>query len=119
MAICAAVDGLGICLDSMLLAEQELRGGRLVVLFPETAMTVRGHGFVTLRSKADTPKVREFRTWLFTELRETKAWWDEFSWGRGPTLEGWSPDSWQQQFLGAQRRLGGSSLSSANDARRR
>ena len=45
-----------ICLDSMLLAEQELRSGRLVVLFPETAMSVRGHGFVTLRSKADTPR---------------------------------------------------------------
>ena len=42
MAIRAAVDSLGICLDSMLLAEQELRSGSLVVLFPETAMTVRG-----------------------------------------------------------------------------
>jgi LysR family glycine cleavage system transcriptional activator len=78
MAIRAAVDGLGICLDSMLLAEQELRSGELIVLFPETAMTVRGHGFVTLRSKVDTPRVTAFRTWLFAELAKTKAWWDEF-----------------------------------------
>ena len=78
MAICAAVDGIGICLDSMLLAEQELRSGKLIVLFPETAMVVRGHGFVTLRSKADTQKVMQFRTWLFAQLHETKAWWDEF-----------------------------------------
>jgi LysR family glycine cleavage system transcriptional activator len=78
MAIRAAVDGLGICLDSMLLAEQEFRSGSLIVLFPETVMTVRGHGFVTLRSKADTPKVMGFRTWLFAELANTKSWWDEF-----------------------------------------
>jgi LysR family transcriptional regulator, glycine cleavage system transcriptional activator len=36
MAIRAAADGLGICLDSMLLAEQELRSGHLVVVLPET-----------------------------------------------------------------------------------
>ena len=78
MAIRAAVDGLGICLDSMLLAEQELRSGSLVVLFPETAMTVRGHGFVALRSKADAPRVKGFRTWLFAELQQTKAWWEGF-----------------------------------------
>ena len=83
MAICAAVDGIGICLDSMLLAEQELRSGRLVVLFPETAMSVRGHGFVTLRSKADTPKVMHFREWLFAELEQTKSWWEEFLAGDG------------------------------------
>ena len=78
MAICAAVDGLGICLDSMLLAEQELRKGKLIVLFPETAMNVRGHGFVTLRSKSDMPKVMDFRNWLFGELEQTKQWWNEF-----------------------------------------
>ncbi len=75
MAICAAVDGLGVCLDSMLLAEQELRAGKLIVLFPETAISVRGHGFVTLRSKAESPKVRAFRDWLFAELEKTKSWW--------------------------------------------
>jgi LysR family glycine cleavage system transcriptional activator len=78
MAICAAVDGLGICLDSMLLAEQELRSGKLIVIFPETAMTVRGHGFVTLRSKSQTPKVMDFCNWLFEELEQTKQWWNEF-----------------------------------------
>ena len=67
MAIRAAVDGLGVCLDSMLLAEQELRAG-LVVVLPETAMTVRGHAFLTLRSKADSLQVVAFREWLFAEL---------------------------------------------------
>ena len=78
MAIRAAVDGLGVCLDSMLLAEQELRAGSLVVVLPETAMKVRGHGFTTLRSKAGSLKVVAFREWLFAELEQTKAWWESF-----------------------------------------
>ena len=61
MAIRAAVDGLGVCLDSMLLAEQELRSGQLVAVLPETAMTARGHAFITLRSKSATHKVTDFR----------------------------------------------------------
>ena len=76
MAIRAASDGLGVCLDSMLLAEQELRSGQLVVLFPETAMTVRGHAFLTLRAKSDIRRVAAFRAWLFEELSLTKAWWE-------------------------------------------
>jgi len=78
MAIRAAMDGLGVCLDSMLLAEQELRAGNLVVVLPETAMKVRGHGFATLRSKADSLKVVAFREWLFGELERTKFWWEKF-----------------------------------------
>lgn len=77
MAIRAAADGLGVCLDSMLLAEQELRSGQLVVVLPETAMSVRGHGFTTLRAKSAMPKVADFRAWLFSELRQTERWWQD------------------------------------------
>lgn len=76
MGIRAAVDGLGICLDSMLMAEQELRSGILVVVLPQTAMRSRGHGFVTLRSKAGTPGVTAFRGWLLEELDQTRQWWE-------------------------------------------
>jgi LysR family glycine cleavage system transcriptional activator len=76
MGIRAAVDGLGICLDSMLMAEQELRSGMLVVLLPETAMRSRGHGVLTLRSKAGTPGVTAFRHWLLDELSQTRRWWE-------------------------------------------
>ena len=57
-----------------------------MVLFPDTATTVCGHGFVTLRSKKDSPKVLGFRTWLFAELLETQACWESFlaAQGRGP-----------------------------------
>lgn len=78
MAIRAAVDGLGVCLDSMLLAEQEIRGGQLVVVLPETAMTARGHAFLTLRSKNASAGVGDFRVWLFDELERSHAWCLEF-----------------------------------------
>jgi LysR family glycine cleavage system transcriptional activator len=41
-------------------------------------MTVQGHGFVTLRSKTDLPKIRSFREWLFEELAKTHEWADRF-----------------------------------------
>ena len=78
MGIRAAVDGLGVCLDSMLLAEEELRSGRLVVVLPETAMTARGHGFTTLRSRSEGPKVATFRSWISEEVRRSKVWWEGF-----------------------------------------
>jgi LysR family glycine cleavage system transcriptional activator len=78
MAISAAVDGLGVCLDSLLLAEQELRAGKLIIPFAGDVMTVQGHGFVTLRSKTDLPKIRSFREWLFDELAKTHEWANQF-----------------------------------------
>ena len=78
MAISAAVDGLGVCLDSLLLAEQELRAGKLIIPFAGDVMTFQGHGFVTLRSKADLPNIRNFRNWLFDELAATHEWANRF-----------------------------------------
>lgn len=76
LAIRAAVDGLGVCLDSMLLAEQELRSGQLVVVLPETAMRARGHGLAFLRTRGGTRKIEEFRAWLFEEVERTRGWWE-------------------------------------------
>lgn len=75
MAIRAAVDGLGVCLDSMLLAEQELRAGSLVVVLPETAQSIRGHAMVVLRSRIHAEKIEAFTSWMFRELEQTEAWW--------------------------------------------
>ena len=76
MAISAAVDGLGVCLDSILLAERELLAGKLVIPFAAEAMTAQGHGFVTLKSAVDLPKIRIFREWLFGQIGadKTEAW---------------------------------------------
>ncbi|UEM24193.1 LysR family transcriptional regulator (plasmid) [Skermanella mucosa] len=78
MAISAAVDGLGVCLDSLLLAEQEIRTGKLIVPFPGDCMKAQGHGFLTLRTKTDLPKIRSFREWLFAELGRTLDWAERF-----------------------------------------
>ena len=48
------------------------------VVLRETAMKVRGHGFTTLRSTADSLKVVAIREWLFAELEQTRAWWESF-----------------------------------------
>ena len=76
MAIRAAVDGLGVYLDSMLLAEDEIKNGQLIVVLPETALRARAHGLLCLRSRAGSPKVEQFRAWLFAEVNRTKAWWE-------------------------------------------
>lgn len=75
MAISAAVDGLGVCLDSMLLAQQEISSGRLIMPFgPGKTLKVQGHSLLVLKSKAELPKVRAFRDWLAAELAETTRW---------------------------------------------
>ena len=73
MALSAAADGLGICLDSLLLAERELETGRLVAPFGVDGLEVSGYSFNTLKSSADLPKVRNFHDWLFSELQDTPA----------------------------------------------
>lgn len=89
MAISAAVDGMGVCLDSLLLARQELQAGKLVVPFPTHGMKAQGHGFVTLKSTSSLPKIRAFRDWLFDELAQGLQWEQRYlaSLGPGQSLE--------------------------------
>ena len=68
MSIGAAVDGLGICLESLLLAQREIESGRLVAPLGTDGLQVRGYTFNVLKSNVDLPKVRAFGDWLFTEL---------------------------------------------------
>lgn len=68
MAISAAVDGLGVCLESLLLAQRELETGRLVAPFGFEGPRIQGYTFNMLRSRADLPKIRSFQNWLFGEL---------------------------------------------------
>jgi LysR family glycine cleavage system transcriptional activator len=68
MSIGAAVDGHGVCLESLLLAQRELETGRLVAPFGTDGPTVQGYTFNTLKSSAELPKVSNFHDWLFSEL---------------------------------------------------
>lgn len=68
MSVNAAVDGLGICLESLILVERELQTGRLVAPFGYEGLPVNGYTLLVLRSRAELPKIRWFNEWLFGEL---------------------------------------------------
>lgn len=71
MAISAAADGGGVCLESLLLVQRELETGRLVAPFGFDGLKVNGYTLNLLKSCADLPKVRSFQDWLFEELERS------------------------------------------------
>ncbi|MBD5800618.1 Glycine cleavage system transcriptional activator [Azoarcus sp. Aa7] len=73
MALSAAVDGLGVCLESLLLAQRELETGRLVAPLGLDGPKVQGYTFNLLKSRAELPKIRNFQDWLFGELEKKPA----------------------------------------------
>ncbi|NYT84286.1 LysR substrate-binding domain-containing protein [Pollutimonas harenae] len=71
MAISAAVDGLGVILDSRLQTEREVASGKLVLpLGTEPALLVY-HRLLYLQAKAHLPKMVAFKDWLFDQLNES------------------------------------------------
>ncbi len=70
MSISAAVDGLGVCLESLLFVQRELAAGKLIMPLGLDGLKVRAHSMMILKSKADLPRIVAFRQWLFTELAE-------------------------------------------------
>lgn len=73
MAISAAIDGLGVCLESQMLAQRELDSGRLVLPFGPEGPLMHCHSLTYLASRARLPKMRVFREWLFETLAESNA----------------------------------------------
>jgi len=75
MAISAAADGLGVCLDSTRLAARDLANGRLVMpLAGRTRdLTETGHHLVYPRRNAGRPIVMAFTRWLLAEFAATGA----------------------------------------------
>lgn len=70
MSINAAIDGLGVCLESLMLARRELDSGRLVLPFGDEGPRIRCHSLVYLASRARLPKMKLFREWLLEALRQ-------------------------------------------------
>lgn len=70
MAIAAAADGLGVCLESTRLAEKELASGRLVTPLDGISRDVSEthHFFVYPKRNAERPVVLAFARWLLGEL---------------------------------------------------
>jgi LysR family glycine cleavage system transcriptional activator len=73
MSIYAAVDGMGVCLESKLLAERQLASGTLVVPFENRVPKIECHSLNYLSSRIRLPKMRIFRDWLWQELAESPA----------------------------------------------
>ena len=71
MAITAAVDGMGVLLDSLLLVQRELAAGTLVAPLGMDGPRVQGYTFNVLRSQSELPKIRAFQDWLFQELERS------------------------------------------------
>jgi LysR family glycine cleavage system transcriptional activator len=68
MSIGAAVDGMGVCLESSLVAQRELAAGRLVAPFGMEGIRLQGYTLHSLRSQENLKKIRDFCNWLMPEL---------------------------------------------------
>ncbi|MDR8071855.1 transcriptional regulator GcvA [Burkholderia cenocepacia] len=68
MAISAATDGAGVCLESLLLVQRELDAGKLIAPLGFDGLRVKGYTLNLLKSSVDLPKVKSFQDWLFEEL---------------------------------------------------
>ena len=81
MAISAAADGLGICLDSTRLAERELTSGRLVEPLAGKAVNPGDaqHVLVYPERNRDRPAVIAFTQWLLAELEVERGEQNEVS----------------------------------------
>ena len=73
MSIFAAVDGLGVCLESRLLVERQLDSGRLVLPFGPEGPRIPCHSLNYLESRAGLPKMRLFREWLHAALQDSPS----------------------------------------------
>ena len=68
MSISAAVDGLGVCLESLLLTERERASGRPAVPFCTDGPRLHCHSMLVLKSRISIWKIVLFREWLIREL---------------------------------------------------
>lgn len=75
LAILAAVQGLGVALESTRLVEAELASGRLVAPLAETSVPVRyvGHYLVHPRHTQPRKTLRQFSEWLLQRLGATTS----------------------------------------------
>jgi LysR family glycine cleavage system transcriptional activator len=70
MSISAAIDGLGVCLESRLLVERELASGALVMPLGDEGPLIHCHSLLYLEGRARLPKMRLFRDWLLRTLND-------------------------------------------------
>ena len=74
LALATAAEGLGVALESTLLAERELASGRLVAPLAGRATDIRyiGHRLIVPRSDYQRSAVRAFADWIISELHRER-----------------------------------------------
>lgn len=73
----AAIAGQGVMLSWQTLAEYPLRIGALVAPFHHRAPTGMHYWAVTAASRNEDPKVRSFKSWIKTQLSETRKMFEQ------------------------------------------
>lgn len=73
----AAIAGQGVMLSWQTLAEYPLRIGALVAPFRHRAPTGMHYWAVTAASRNEDPKVRSFKSWIKTQLSETRKMFEQ------------------------------------------
>lgn len=68
MSIAAACDGVGVALESDLLAAGELRSGSLIAPLSGTGIRIAGHRIVARPPRAESPEVRSFLAFIRSVL---------------------------------------------------
>ncbi|MBK1669580.1 hypothetical protein CKO28_16190 [Rhodovibrio sodomensis] len=74
LSIGTAREGLGVCLESSLLAYPELARGQLYPVAGVRGIEIVGHYLAVPRAKLDSAKVARFRAWLRDELDKAGDW---------------------------------------------
>ena len=64
LALAAAADGLGLTLESTLLAQDFIRSGRLVMPLGALGLSVRAHRLVYARASRTDPEIAAFCDWV-------------------------------------------------------
>jgi LysR family glycine cleavage system transcriptional activator len=72
-ALAVTVDGAGVFLAHDVLAQDDLRMGRLVVAHPLTLDSDRAYYFVCLKSRRDRPAIAAFRDWIVAETAAARS----------------------------------------------
>ncbi|MGQ3285686.1 LysR substrate-binding domain-containing protein [Bosea sp. (in: a-proteobacteria)] len=70
LALAAAVDGLGLALESTLQARDLLAAGRLVTPLGPTGIGVVAHRLIYRREERDNPEIQAFVGWLMGKIAE-------------------------------------------------
>ncbi len=70
MALAAAIDGQGVVLSLLPLAERDIAAGRLVVPFDLSLALPQAYYLVCPQQTAERPSVKTFRTWLLAQANQ-------------------------------------------------